>query len=234
MVSGMKRTLVLGTLIGAALLATVFVGCGGGHAAKNTALELVATGFGSKAVFHLRCDPPGGDIAHPARACAALEEHPDALLRPRPFLCLADYWNIAISGRFEGRPVNVTTETCWTPQMELIGRLGIAHQLNTHFVSYGPRRGLLAKMVNIPAETPAWLSAFAQSQAVALQDARPERILIELGSADIINLWGHFRCAKPCHFTVRGPAQQVPTGTYARIKVDPKTRTVVYAYLLPR
>ena len=233
MLNSVRRTLILGALSAALLLAAV-AGCGG-HPAAKVSLKLVADGFGSKAVFRLRCDPPGGDIAHPARACAALAEHPDALLHPKPFLCFAGSWDITISGRFNGQAVNVKTNTCLTPQMELINRLGIARQLEAHFVSYGPRRGLRAKMVNIPAETPAWLSAFAQSQAVALQDARPERILIELiRGADIINLWGHFRCAKPCHFTVRGPAQQVPTGTYARIAVDPKTRAVVYADLWPR
>jgi len=229
-----KRLLVLVALVGAALLVAAVSGCGG-HPAKKTSLELVADGFGSKAVFHLRCNPVGGDIAHPARACAALETHPNALLHPKPFICGFGSWRIAISGHFNGQPVNVKTDTCWTPQMELIDRLGIAHQLQAHFVSYGPRRGLLAKMVNIPAKTPAWLSAFAQAQAVSLHDARPERVLIELWrNAYIVDLWGHFRCGKPCHFTVRGPVHKVPTGTYARIKVDTKTRAIVYADLLPR
>jgi hypothetical protein len=230
----MKRALTLAGLVGAALLAAVSTGCGG-HAAKNTALELVATGFSSKAVFRLRCDPPGGDIAHPARACAALKENPDALLHPTPFICQFGSWDIKISGRFKGRAVNVKTNTCWTPQMELIKRLGIAHQLDTHFVSYGPRRGLGAKIVNIPAKTPAWLSAFAQSQAVLLQDPHPDRVLIEFfGDGDVVDLWGDFHCAKPCRFKYRGPAGQALSGNYARIKVDPKTRTIVYADLSQR
>jgi hypothetical protein len=52
MVNDMKRTLVLGALIGSALLVATVSGCGG-HPAKKTSLELVADGFGSKAVFHL-------------------------------------------------------------------------------------------------------------------------------------------------------------------------------------
>jgi len=234
MVTAVKRTLTLAGLIGTALLVAVLAACG--NQSKNTSLKLVAdNGFGSKAVFHLRCNPPGGDIARPAQACAALKEYPGALLHPRPFLCFMDYWKIAISGRFEGRRVKVKTDTCWTPQMELIDRLGIAKQLEAHFVSYGPRRGLRAKMVNIPPKTPAWLSAFAQAQAVVLGDSRPERILIELRRGeDIINIWGHFRCPKPCGLKFRGPARQTRVGTYARIKVDSKTRAVVYAWLMSR
>ena len=229
----MRRTSTLVAVIGTAVLVAVLAGCGG-HAAGGTSIKLVADGFGSKAVFRLHCDPPGGNIAHPSRACVALKENPDVLVHPKPFGCHSGSWDIAISGRFEGRSVSAKTNSCWTPQMELIRRLGIAHQLDAHFVSYGPRRGLRGKLVNIPAKTPAWLSAFAQSQAVALQDAQPDRVLITLlGNADIVDLWGHFRCTKPCQFKFRGPAHQVPTGTYARIKVDPKTRAIVYAWLLP-
>jgi hypothetical protein len=144
-------------------------------------------------------------------------------------------WDITISGHFEGRAVNAKTNTCWTPQMELIRRLGIAHQLEAHYVSYGPRRGLRATIVNIPAKTPAWLSVFAQSQAVLLHDSHPDRVLIEFfGDGDVVDLWGNFRCAKPCQYKYRHPAGRALRGTYARIKIDPKTRSVVYADLMPR
>jgi len=130
----MKRALILAGLAGAVLLVAAAVGCAG-HSAKKTSLKLVADdGLGSKAVFHLRCDPPGGDIADPASACARLAEHPDALLHPAPFNCFAGTWDITISGSFQGRPVDVKTATCWTSQMELIDRLGIARQLETHLV----------------------------------------------------------------------------------------------------
>jgi hypothetical protein len=221
MVNDVKRTLLLGALVVALLVAAVS-GCGG-HSAKKTSLELVAdNGLGSKAVFHLRCDPAGGDIADPARACAALEKHPSALLHPKPFICHADYWHIAISGRFNGRAVNVKTDTCWTPQMELIDRLGIASQLDTHYVTFGTRRNSLAKRVDIPANTPAWLIAMATSEAASLQDAMPERMRIQLGRVDVIELWGHFSCVA----CPRPPHAKSPSGTYARITVDPHKRAV--------
>lgn len=219
-------------LIGATLLAAILAGCGGNSATK-TSLKLVATSFSNKAVFRLRCDPPGGDIAHPARTCAKLEQNPDALLHPTPFICNANSWDIAISGRFEGRTVNVKTNTCWTPQMKLIDRLGIANQLVTHLVSFGVPRDQLAKVVEIPAKTPAWLIAMVESQAVSLQDARPDRMRIGLGSVDVVELWGHFICAKWCFPRFHGHARKELAGTYARIKVDPAKRAVVGFRLKP-
>src|SRR5659263_481044 len=110
MVNDLKRTLLLGALIGAALLAAAVSGCGG-HSTTKASLVLVADGGpGSKAVFHLRCDPAGGDIAHPSLACAALAKHPNALLHPKPFICMMGSWRITISGHFKGRPVNVKTD----------------------------------------------------------------------------------------------------------------------------
>ena len=134
----MKWTRILGSFIGVVLLVPA-VGCGG-HAEKKTTLELVAVnpylhGLGSKVVFHLRCNPPGGDIAHPARACAALEQNPNALLHPKPANCSVTAFNFTISGRFEGRPVNVKTTSCWTSQMKLLDLLGIVTQFDTHLVS---------------------------------------------------------------------------------------------------
>jgi hypothetical protein len=140
MVNAVKRARILGSLVGVVLL-VAGAGCGG-HADKKTALKLVATsGFVGQpkavAVFHLRCDPPAGDIAHPARACAALEKDPDALLHPTPSHNYGgNDWDIAISGRFEGRPVNVKTTTSWTTDMSLIRQLGIAGQLKAHLASY--------------------------------------------------------------------------------------------------
>ena len=222
MVNDVKRLLVLVALVGAALLVAAVSGCGG-HSTKKTSLTLVAdNGLGSKAVFHLRCDPAGGDIADPARACATLEKYPNSLLHPKPFICHADYWHLAIKGQFKGRSVNVKTDTCWTPQMKLIDHLGIASQLDTHYVTFGVRRDLLAKRVDIPANTPAWLIATATSQAASLQDARPDRMRVRLGSADVIELWGHFRCV----MCPRPPHAKSPSGTYARITVDPHKRAV--------
>jgi hypothetical protein len=111
-----------------AALAASLVGCGGSRD-HTTALKLTATNhFAGTATFHLRCAPPGGDIADPARACGALRSHPSALLSPKPFVCwggTASWWDVRITGRFDGRRVVVSTSTCWTRQMELIDRLGL-------------------------------------------------------------------------------------------------------------
>ena len=107
--------------------------------------------------------------------------------------------------------------------MELIDRLGIANQLDTHFVSFGTRRDLLAKRVEIPAKTLAWLIEMATSEAGSLQDARPDRMRIRLGRVDVIQLWGHFICGT-CPIP---PHAKAPTGTYARITVDPHKRAVI-------
>ena len=217
----MKWTRILATFIGVVLLvaATGY----GGHAAKKTALRVVAdNGLGNKAVFHLRCDPPGGNFAHPAHACAALEENPDALLSPEPSSCSAGTWTIAIGGRFEGRTVNVKTTMCWTSQMELINLLGISTQLDA--LSYGLEPSLLAKTVRIPAKTPVWLIVLAHSQAVSLQDPRPDKIRFRLGRVDVIEFRGHFNCE--CCEWWSSPWGGVMTGTSASITVDPKTHGV--------
>lgn len=229
MVNDVKRPLALVALIGAALLAAVVFGCGG-HSTKKTSLTLVADNrLGSKAVFHLRCDPAGGDIADSLRACAMLDKFPNSLLHPTPFICHADYWHLAITGDFKGRSVNVETDTCWTPQMKLIDHFGIATQLDTHYVTFGVRRDLLAKRVEIPVKTPAWLIAMAVSQASSLQDARPDRMRIRLGHTGVIELWGHFSCA----MCPRPSGAKSPGGTYARITVDPHKRAVTSLSLKP-
>ncbi len=119
----------------------------GGRGDGTTALRL--SGFNSwvgRATFTLRCNPPGGDITAPARACSALEHHADVLFRPRAFLCRGgpwSWWNRTLTGRFNGRPVHTKVSTCWTAQMELIGRLGIADQLQRHVIPHSkPRRHL--------------------------------------------------------------------------------------------
>src|SRR5881275_1385378 len=40
-------------------------------------LTVLAVGEnGGRALFHLRCDPAGGDVAQPAKACAAIAAQP--------------------------------------------------------------------------------------------------------------------------------------------------------------
>jgi hypothetical protein len=231
MVTDVKRLPVLVALVGAALLVAAVSGCGG-HSTTKASLVLVADGgLGSKAVFHLRCDPVGGDIAHPARACAALAKHPDALLHPKPFTCAADFWRITISGHFKGRPVNVETDTCWTPQMELIGLLGISDQLNAHIVPLPVRRDLFAKVAEIWPGTPAWVIPVARAEVRVLHDPQPLRMRI---TDNLVELWGDFHCQNWRLAKNRQPPHQIRRGTYARFTIDRETHKVTSLWIGPK
>jgi hypothetical protein len=83
-----------------------------------------------RAVFHVSC--PG-----PARGCAAVAADPALVTAPKPFVCWAGMWTLTVSGRLNGRRFARRVETCWTPQMQLLGKLGIARQLQSHLE---PRR----------------------------------------------------------------------------------------------
>lgn len=100
---------------------------GGAASHAKTRLTVVAlNAWVGRAVFHLDCGPAGGDIPSPARACAALARTPQLVTRPKPFTCMggtSSWWDVAISGRFNGKPIRRTFSTCWTPQMMTIGRL---------------------------------------------------------------------------------------------------------------
>lgn len=125
----------------AALLVCALAGCGG-TAKPSTELTLVALNpTVGRAAFHLACEPSGGDLGSLARVCAALAADPALVTSPKPFVCAGgpfSWWEITITGRLHGRPVRTHVSTCWTPQMAMIGRLGIGwHSLQAHLV---PRR----------------------------------------------------------------------------------------------
>lgn len=129
-------------VISAACVLTLVVGVGAsaaGSVRPSTAFTLTATNINvGDAVFTLRCHPTGGNMGQPEHACAALEKRPQVLLHPTPFKCRGSFfswWDITIKGRFEGKPLFVTTATCWTPQMPLLSALGIGHTSpQTHLV----------------------------------------------------------------------------------------------------
>jgi hypothetical protein len=112
-------------------------GCGHAQPASRTQLTVVAlNGWVGRAVFHLSCQPAGGDVPSPAAACAALARQPQLITRPKPFVCWgSSWWDITVRGRLNGRPIQRSFSTCWTPQMATIKRLGIAHALVKHLVA---------------------------------------------------------------------------------------------------
>jgi hypothetical protein len=83
---------------------------------------------GGRALFHLRCDPAGGNVAQPAKACAAIAAQPSLVTNPKPFYngFGEDVWYFKISGRLNGKPVHFSGESTWTTQMALIAKLGLA------------------------------------------------------------------------------------------------------------
>jgi hypothetical protein len=119
----------------------VVAGCGAQSAPPGIALKIVAVnGSVGRAVFHLRCGPAGGDMPDNRAACAALRESPKLVTSPKPFVCAGgttSWWDVSVSGRIAGRRLDHTVSTCWTPQMAMIGRLGLGHALDSHLV---PRR----------------------------------------------------------------------------------------------
>ena len=154
------------------------------------------------------------------------------MLRPKPFTCWGGSWVITITGRLDGRSVHVKTETCWTPQMALIRRLGIARSLESHIVQRRhivsvestrlPWPGPKPQLVDEPIGTPAWLVKIAWREAGLLGDPGPERVAFHLGKEDRIVLTGRFVC-KLC---TRPSNAKAPRGRTATIVVDPSTRFV--------
>ncbi len=91
-------------------------------------LTVLAVGQnGGRALFHLRCDPAGGNVAAPAKVCAAIAAQPRIVTHPKPFYDLGpNTWYFTITGRLNGKPVRFGGESSWSPQMELINKLGLA------------------------------------------------------------------------------------------------------------
>jgi hypothetical protein len=133
---------VMSRLLAVLLVAFSLVGCGSRSANPSTDLTLLALNpYVGRAAFHVTCGPPGGDVDNPARACAALAAHPRLVTNPKPFTCMGgtfSWWDVSITGRLHGRQLRTHTSTCWTPQMAMIGRLGIGWKsLRAHLL---PRR----------------------------------------------------------------------------------------------
>jgi hypothetical protein len=123
------------------LLAVALVGCNG-HSRGTTDLRIVALNPSiGRSEFQLACSPASGDVPQPATSCRAIADQPRLITSPKPFTCMGgpfSWWEIRINGHLNGRPVNRTVSTCWTPQMEMLGRLGLSWDVLTkHLV---PRR----------------------------------------------------------------------------------------------
>jgi len=95
--------------------------------ANLTVLAISEDFGGGRALFHLRCAPAGGNVAHPAQACAAIAAQPSVVTHPKPFYDWgSNQWYFTITGRLNGKPVHFRGTMSWTTQTELVDKLGLA------------------------------------------------------------------------------------------------------------
>jgi hypothetical protein len=110
----------------------VLSGCAHGRSPRTKLTIRAVNSSVGRAVFHLECEPPGGDLPRPERACTALARNPDLVTRPEPFVCPGgrfSWWDITIRGRLDGKQIERSFSTCWTPQMATLGRFGMTWQV---------------------------------------------------------------------------------------------------------
>ena len=131
--------------ISLALLLLALTGCGSRMNLAGTKLTLTAINPNvGQAIFHLDCEPLGGDVSDPAAACAALGRDPKLITSPKPFTCIGSttsWFDMTITGRLGGKPVKRKFATCWTPQMATLDKLGLARSLGRHVLKR--RRGVV-------------------------------------------------------------------------------------------
>ena len=122
-------------------LALALCGCtAAAHRPTGTSLDILAVQPNvGRAAFHLRCDPPRGNLPDNAAACAALREEPSLVTNPKTFNCAGgttSWWDLVLTGSVDGRGIHRTISTCWTPQMAMIDRLGLGSSkvLSSHLL----------------------------------------------------------------------------------------------------
>jgi hypothetical protein len=93
---------------------------------SSTSLRLLVNGplYEGRGVFHLNCNPPGGNLPDPAAACALIAGQSTAITRPKFSSCLEPN-EVTFVGRLNGKPVESTITTCWASQARLIRNLGV-------------------------------------------------------------------------------------------------------------
>jgi hypothetical protein len=103
----------------------------------------IASANGGRALFHLKCDPAGGNVADPAKACAAIAAQPSLVTHPKPYpvtgpitvvchfhpakLCPANGpWYFKITGSVNGKPVHFGGGGMFGTEVGLVDKLGLA------------------------------------------------------------------------------------------------------------
>lgn len=123
---------------------------------------------GGRVLFHLKCDPASGNVADPAKACAAIAAQPSLVTNPKPYaprtpftglggssggppmqvchlhpvkLCPAngpDYFKI--TGTVNGKPVHFGGGGIFATNVPLVEKLGLARRYGQPVVRLEPRR----------------------------------------------------------------------------------------------
>ena len=129
-------------MIAALALSTILAQTGVGGATPSTRLTIVALdSYVGRAVFHLSCDPVGGDLPDATKACAALAQEPQLITNPEAFTCRGgpgSWWLVKVTGALHGEAISRTFATCWTLQAPTLAQLGLTWDvLRSHLV---PRR----------------------------------------------------------------------------------------------
>lgn len=161
---------------------------GGGAVAPvpaNLTVLVVSQGFpgqhtsllmnGGRALFHLKCDPAGGDVADPAKACAAIAAQPRLVTDPTPYLangtrtegpvslgripamqscpsnpakwCPANGPDyFTITGTVNGKPVHFSGGGLFSTDVPLVAKLGLATRLGAPVVRLEPQRRAFVAM----------------------------------------------------------------------------------------
>jgi hypothetical protein len=115
---------------------------GGRSSTPDTSLTIVALNASvGRAVFHLSCVPAGGDLPDPMNACATLNQQPELVTSPEPFVCRGgpqSHWLVQLSGWLKGQAIRRSFSTCWTLQAPMIQAFALTWDvLRKHLV---PRR----------------------------------------------------------------------------------------------
>lgn len=135
-------------------LAVLLVGCGRSEQSKTDLTMIALNTSVGRAEFHVRCRPAGGDLPRTEHVCATLASDPRLVTRPQPFTCAGgsfSWWDVTVSGRLNGRPIRRSFSTCWTPQMTLIGKLGLSWNiLKAHLVRRRVKRVAPGQQVTVP------------------------------------------------------------------------------------
>lgn len=90
---------------------------------------------GERALFHLKCDPASGNVADPAKACAAIASQPSLI--PKSYTDRGgEMWYFRITGSLNGKPVHFIGGGTGVP---LIDKLGLAGR-HGNLLHLEPRR----------------------------------------------------------------------------------------------